>query len=406
MKNTGIILLGVAAGLVTAVIAYAILSNAQNREPLGDEEFIEQARSSAAGSIGTEVATAPRSPATADETTQPRIELETDHYHMGTIANDEKTEGQIMVYNRGKAPLLITKVTTQCGCTQGAMPKGRETIPPGGQVPLEVIVDPFRIPTFTSTKTLTLYSNDPNNPTITVKVSADVAPEVEIEPASLDFGPVAKGETPQLTYIVRQVGDQTFDITGQRIAGTRDAFDVSFKERPVSEWKTPGHKEYLVTAKVRPSAPTGDLRASAMLSTDFKRLKNLPPFPITVTVNGVYNLDKRVVTLRGVKPGETTKAVLKLTAAAPVELTEIQTANAALIPSQRPGDEPNSILIDVTIVDNPDQRWQRDTWTLKVKANGQVFTEDIRVMAIIDTGASSPIKVKSPTSPETTSGIN
>ena len=181
MKNTGIILLGVAAGLVTAVIAYAILSNAQNSEPLSDEEFIEQARSSAAESTTTEVATAPVGSAVADATTQPSIELETNHYEMGTISNEEPTKGQVMVYNRGKSPLQISRVTTQCGCTQGAMAKGQETIPAGGQAPLEVTVDPFRIPGFSSTKTLTLFTNDPKNPSIQVKVSADVDPSVLFE---------------------------------------------------------------------------------------------------------------------------------------------------------------------------------------------------------------------------------
>lgn len=384
MKNTGIILLGVAGGLVAAVIAYALLSGAQQQQHLTDDELIGETRTAATANPSSEVITAPYASSQASSTSAPLIELATDHHQMGTISNMETAHDTIMVYNRGNSPLHISRVTTSCGCTQGKMPDGKEIIPAGGEVAMEVTVDPFRIPAFHSTKVLTVYSNDPDNPTALVKVSAEVDPEVEVEPTSLSFGTIDKGETPELKYVVRQLSDEPLEITDQRLAGVSDAIDLTYEKLPPSKWRTPGKVEYEVSVKIRPSAPTGALRVTAMLATNLKRLKNLPPLVIDGNVDGLYNLNARAVTLRGVEPGETREAVLTVTAPPGIELEEIQAPNSMLIPSQRRGEDPNTIVIDVAVAENPDKRWQRDTWTLKLKSGERVFSEDVRVMAIIN----------------------
>ena len=52
---------------------------------------------------------------------------------MGRNGVNAVGKGEVAVYNRGGAPLKITKVTTSCGCTVGQMTKN--VIMPGEEAP-------------------------------------------------------------------------------------------------------------------------------------------------------------------------------------------------------------------------------------------------------------------------------
>ena len=209
-------------------------------------------------------------PSTGNENLAPQIEAETTHYQLGVIANDKITSGRVMIHNRGKAALLIPKVNTQCGCTKGKM--SQEMIPPGESAPLEVTIDPMRINGFKSTKTLTLYTNDPKHPTLTIQVSAEVEPEFVLEPPMLDFGTITKGEPATQNLKVIQKTDQPFELTEAAIVGNESYFEFAHQEIPAAERTDPNKKEYFATVTVLPTAPAGPLRASLRLKTNLKRL--------------------------------------------------------------------------------------------------------------------------------------
>ena len=385
MKSTGIVMVGLAVGVVAAATTYGIIRNMQGTSAAAtEEEFLEAVRSDAAAAPSTEVKTAPLSPSTSSEKLVPQIEAETTHYQMGIISNDELTKGQVMIHNRGKAALLVPKVNTQCGCTTGKMSK--EMIPPGESAPLEVTVDPMRINGFKSTKTLTLFTNDPKHPTLAIQVSAEVEPEFVLEPPTLDFGTITKGEPATQTLKVIQKTDQPFELTEAAIVGNESYFQFTYEEIPAAERMDPNKKEYVAKVTVLQTAPTGPLRASLRLKTNLKRLP-MSVAPVFAEVKGIYTVHPPVVTLRSVEPGQTVPGVITIESQVPIELAELQAPNQSLKVTPRPGEQPNSIVFDVTVAEELDQRWQRDTWTLKLRANDQEFIEEVKVMAIISPAA-------------------
>lgn len=391
MKNTGVILIGVTSGVVAAVIAYALISGAQaSSTPRSDADVIQEAREAAGGAPNTEVKTASLAATTAPDGAVPLIEVETNDYDMGIIANDKLSEGQVMVYNRGNAALKITKVNTQCGCTKGKMSK--DTIEPGKSAPLEITVDPFKIPQFDSSKTLTLFTNDPENPTVKVQVAARVNPEVIVEPDRIEFGEVNKGQTQTATVRLIQNTDAALVLKNLQLVGQSEHYETKMEEIAPEEWANPDRREYLVTAKVLENAPTGKLRANIVLETEFPRLPRVT-VPMGLEVKGLYKIDPQVVTLRSVTTGQTIEDVLKITSEIPFEVLGVESTNDFLTVTHAAGEEPNSVMFDVAVAEDPAQRWQRDTWTLTIKADGKEFKEDVKVMAIINDvsgGAETP----------------
>ena len=201
-----------------------------------------------------------------------KIEIETAHYTFGEIESDEIAEDFVRVFNRGGSTLHISKVTTSCGCTQGEMLDAE--IPPGGEGILRVTVDPKRFRGMESTKTLTLFSNDPDTPAIEIDVSATAMPEVEFVPKRLDFGEIPFGQGIEGTVRIRQLRKTPITFSSDLTGG--NTFIVGeMTEVPESEWLLPDRAEYDLSVRVLPEARpgphyvrfvrVGDLRARGII---------------------------------------------------------------------------------------------------------------------------------------------
>jgi len=69
----------------------------------------------------------------------PAITFAQTEHDFGKLIQGEKVSFIFKFTNTGNAPLLISKVSTSCGCTASKYPK--EPIAPGGEGKLEVIFD-------------------------------------------------------------------------------------------------------------------------------------------------------------------------------------------------------------------------------------------------------------------------
>lgn len=98
-----------------------------------------------------------------------KIEFKTDVIDYGTI---EKGADGVRVFeftNTGNAPLIITKVSSTCGCTVPKKPEG--PILPGQKGEIEVKYDTQRVNPIR--KTITVLSNA-DTPTVALKIKGEV----------------------------------------------------------------------------------------------------------------------------------------------------------------------------------------------------------------------------------------
>ncbi|UZO80569.1 DUF1573 domain-containing protein [Aquimarina sp. ERC-38] len=92
---------------------------------------------------------------------QAKIEFKTDVIDYGEIAKGADGVRQFEFTNTGKAPLVISRVQSSCGCTIPKKPK--DPIAPGESGVIEVKYDTKRIGPFR--KTISVYSNASEMPT-------------------------------------------------------------------------------------------------------------------------------------------------------------------------------------------------------------------------------------------------
>ncbi len=113
--------------------------------------------------------------AAADEA-GPRIVPDRTEYHFGKVPNDRGVEHVFKIRNEGSKSLVITRVQTSCGCTAAMMETS--VIDPEEEGRLRVSFNP-RGRKGEVTRTVSVYSNDPMDPVVTLKVVANVVPAGE-----------------------------------------------------------------------------------------------------------------------------------------------------------------------------------------------------------------------------------
>lgn len=198
---------------------------------------------------------------------------------MGLIPNDRPSTKTLTITNKGLQPLKISDVQTNCACTIGKM-ADTTPIAPGKNGELVITVNPNRIFGFHSLKTLTIFSNDPDRPTVPVEVEARVEPEFVLEPENFDFGVVEKGvpSVSEIRLTTRQespllVKSLTLYQPGTEEGATADLPPVKLEilPVPVGEWKTADRAEHILQASLPADMPSGPFNTPVYVATDTPR---------------------------------------------------------------------------------------------------------------------------------------
>src|SRR5690606_28426022 len=115
-------------------------ANRPAARPESEEEFLRQIQQSRSQGAGRE-ATALLPSVDEDPDRIPKLELDAASIDIGVVPNDSVSKHHVKLYNRGKRSLTITDIQTSCPCTMGYLTAEQATIPPGGEVEMEIHFD-------------------------------------------------------------------------------------------------------------------------------------------------------------------------------------------------------------------------------------------------------------------------
>ena len=371
--------------------------------PPEKKDFLDEARQLSAQNTAPKVEEGTLPPAGADPSLTPAIEVEpAEVLDLGTVSGEAPATGEIKVHNKGKGPLLIANVSTSCGCTKATIDAAKKSVAPDTFSVVTVTVDPKRIPGFESRKTVTITSNDPGKPKVTVDVLTKIDPEFSVEPKELDFGEVQKGTPIEKTMVFRQLAKDPIEILNVKSFARTSDMELSFQKRPEAEWASKEHPEYVITVRLPEDVTPGQLDGRFSITTTCKRLQS---YPVTVKakINSFYTITppRQLMVRSGVQPGQASTGSATVSADKPIELIDVKSSSEDLTVTTKPGPKPNSIVIEAALKPDVSPGQRNETITFSIKAGDEILKDhlQVRVMSTRPVPPAPPDKPGMPITP-------
>lgn len=139
----------------------------------------------------------------------PVISADRPVFDFGTITSGKKIDHIFTLKNKGDAPLAILKTKTSCGCTVASV--STRSIEPGRSAELKTSFDSTNF-SGKITKTITVETNDPATPTITLTLRGTIREELVVSPRQLNLGLIKVGGSKEVQLTVENHGERPVKI--------------------------------------------------------------------------------------------------------------------------------------------------------------------------------------------------
>lgn len=186
-------------------------------------------------------------------------------HDFGTTNNTGFIEHDFLIRNEGTLSLEIRGVSATCGCT--AVKPSQNVIPPGGEASIHARLD-LRGRNGAQIKTISVQSNDPQTPTLSLQLKGTAVQALRAQPPSLFFGRVEPNA----------VRNRTFDIIAAQgpiqITGVRTD-NPGLVVVPVAPEAGADGSSHRFELTLDDALPEGNLNGSIFVKTDRADLPEL-----------------------------------------------------------------------------------------------------------------------------------
>jgi hypothetical protein len=202
----------------------------------------------------------------------PKLEVPEKILDLGTVAKGDVVEANFKLVNEGSESLVVKSVRPTCGCTVADY--DREIAAGGsGWVKAKLDTGDFSGPV---SKSILVMTNDPQDPTVSLVIKAEVKPYVEVLPRPLiRFNALAHEQLSQKVTIVSGDGERNFKVKG--VDSNVPYVKASVRQLPEEEWipVRPG-PQYEVALSLADDAPMGPVNAQLSVHTDHPKAPTVP----------------------------------------------------------------------------------------------------------------------------------
>lgn len=290
--------------------------------------------------------------------TPPRITFTETVYDFGKVEQGDQVNHLFRFTNQGGRDLRIESVKTSCGCTAAVITA--EVVAPGKEGTISATFDTTKF-FGAKVKEVTVHSNDPSQPVVTLTLQGAIAVEVEVEPAQLYLGKIRRGAG--ATHTIELLHDASKPIAITNVATESPLISVQTEELEKNGKKG---KKLLVT--LRKDAPLGRVSTEVNVTTTSQKRPSLS-IPVFGQIEGDLMVTPSQVSFGVVRKGDAkaNDLSIKSRAKSPIHLVKTQSST------------PTVIAEITTVKDGEEYRL-----TLKVNSDGtpgqikgevQVFTD-------------------------------
>jgi hypothetical protein len=210
--------------------------------------------------------------ASAQNQASPALVVPSKIIDAGAVSQGVMVDAVFDLVNEGDGPLSVKAVRPTCGCTVADFDK---TIAAGatGHITAKLDTKDFSGPI---SKSILVMTDDPQSPTVTLVIKADVRPYVEILPRPLIRFNAVRHEPLNETFIVTGADpEQDFEVKSVTSSAPYIATAVrklAGEELVAGKSKT----QYEVSLSLTDAAPVGPINAVLTVNTDVKEAPEVP----------------------------------------------------------------------------------------------------------------------------------
>jgi len=254
----------------------------------------------------------------------PRLVLAESVFDFGKVEQGSHVNHLFRFTNQGGQNLRIESIKTSCGCTAAVI--SSEVIGPGQEGTISATFDTARF-SGEKAKEISVYSNDPTQPMVTLTLQGEVLVEVEVDPPQLYLGRVRRGEE-----TVRSI-DVVYDA-GKSLSITKVENSSPLLTVRAQDFEKEGRKGKKLIVTLKKDAPLGRVNDEIKVTTTSEK-RPVIDIPVFGSVEGDLVVAPPQVSFGVVRRGEgkTQEVSIKSRASMPIHIISVQSSNADVEPT-------------------------------------------------------------------------
>ncbi|MFO0907710.1 MAG: DUF1573 domain-containing protein [Isosphaeraceae bacterium] len=210
-------------------------------------------------------------------------------HDFGAVPRGAIVRHPFVLVNRLNEPVTIVDVRASCGCTTGWA--NASLVSPGQSATVEAQMDTRNfVGRKETTLFVTLMTASGRQAEARLGVGSTILSDVVLNPGSLDFGVVSRGQTPSQVLTIDRLGNPGWRV--QRMVSGCRAIDATLVETQ----RTTLGVGYRLTVSIKPDAPAGTFRDEIQIVTN-DGLTPIIPVSISGAVRGDLTASPAVLAL-------------------------------------------------------------------------------------------------------------
>jgi hypothetical protein len=250
---------------------------------------------------------------------EPKAKVSDPLYDFGSALEGKMVTHTFTIKNTGEGYLDISGVKTSCGCTTGQPSKMH--VAPGDTSDIAVTFD-THFQKGHQVRTITAYTNDPDNPQVAMTMQGIIKKQVEAVPDQLAYGDVKRGTEGTKEFLVNDLNPVRGAFSVGPVSNSNSSIKVEQLKRP------DGKPGALIKVSLLKTMPLGPFDDSIKVTT------NRVPLQVDVygTVTGDLNVDPAQVSFGLVPHGQDIVRIFKLSnqGTKPVKVLDVASSSPAV----------------------------------------------------------------------------
>jgi hypothetical protein len=239
-------------------------------------------------------------------------------HDFGPVPRGGKVRHNFVMTNRLNEPITITNVRASCGCTTGRA--NASLVQPGQSAVVEAEMDTKN---FVGPKATTLFvsliSASGREAEVSLAVSSNILSDVVLNPGSIDFGTVNRGQSPTQTLTIDRIGLPSWRV--ERMISASRVLNATLTETARHESTV----SYTMKVSLRPDAPAGVVRDEIRILTNDKETASIPVL-VTAQIRGDLTAKPSVVPLGNVTSAAGAQGRFLVMSSKPFSIVEVEGA--------------------------------------------------------------------------------